>query len=258
MLRPDRGLRCKAFISVGHDEYWDIRQFRSVERMRDAGVCLLFLSGNAICWVTPFRPGGDGRPNRLISRGGPFGGENVRPALEEHAGRLPHRRRPARHELRVVGAQAQPAPRQPQPPRHGPRHQQPGHRLQPGSGDVEARPDAPGREVSGLPLLSAHLPDGLEHARGRRQVPGQGAIRHRWLEAATLLAHVAVVVGPLLYFLGPWSTLLILVLWKAAGGSTSPPCSPPTTKACCRWMRTPTSISSGARSSPPETSGPVL
>ena len=28
MITPDRGLKCKAFISVGHDEYWDIRQYR--------------------------------------------------------------------------------------------------------------------------------------------------------------------------------------------------------------------------------------
>ena len=35
MLAPDRALKCKAFLSNGHDEYWDIRQFRSVERMRD-------------------------------------------------------------------------------------------------------------------------------------------------------------------------------------------------------------------------------
>ena len=76
MLTPDRGLRCKAFISVGHDEYWDIRQFRSVERMRDAGVSLLFLSGNAICWVTPYRASRDGRPNRIMFRGGPYGAEN--------------------------------------------------------------------------------------------------------------------------------------------------------------------------------------
>jgi hypothetical protein len=76
MLTPDRALKCKAFISVGHDEYWDIRQFESVRRMRDEGVCLLFLSGNSLCWVTPFRPGGDGRPNRIISRGGPYGGGN--------------------------------------------------------------------------------------------------------------------------------------------------------------------------------------
>jgi hypothetical protein len=77
MLTPDRGLRCKVFISVGHDEYWDIRQFRSVERMRDAGVSLLFLSGNAICWVTPYRAGSDGRLNRIMFRGGPYGGDNV-------------------------------------------------------------------------------------------------------------------------------------------------------------------------------------
>ncbi len=76
MLTPDRGLRCKAFISVGHDEYWDIRQFRSVERMRDDGVSLLFLSGNAVCWVTPYRDSGDGRPNRIMFRGGPYGADN--------------------------------------------------------------------------------------------------------------------------------------------------------------------------------------
>lgn len=76
MLAPDRGLRCKAFLSVGHDEYWDIRQFRSVERMRDEGVSLLFFSGNAVCWVAPFRPNGPGQPLRIISRGGPYGGDH--------------------------------------------------------------------------------------------------------------------------------------------------------------------------------------
>lgn len=76
MLTPDRGLTCKVFLSVGHDEYWDIRQFRSVEKMRDEGVSLLFLSGNSVCWVTPLRPGADGRPHRIMFRGGPYGGEN--------------------------------------------------------------------------------------------------------------------------------------------------------------------------------------
>jgi hypothetical protein len=77
MLAPGHGLKCKAFISVGHDEYWDLRQFRSVERMRDAGVNLLFLSGNAICWVTPLRASSDGRPNRIMFRGGPYGGDTT-------------------------------------------------------------------------------------------------------------------------------------------------------------------------------------
>ena len=76
MMTPDHGMRCKAFISVGHDEYWDIAQYRSVEKMRDAGVSLLFLSGNSICWVTPFRASRDGRPNRIMFRGGPYGGQN--------------------------------------------------------------------------------------------------------------------------------------------------------------------------------------
>ena len=37
MLTPERGLKCKAFLSVGHDEYWDSRQYRSVTKMRDEG-----------------------------------------------------------------------------------------------------------------------------------------------------------------------------------------------------------------------------
>jgi hypothetical protein len=75
MISADHGLKCKCFISVGHDEYWDIRQYESVVAMRDAGVSLLFLSGNAVCWVTPFKPSSDGRPNRVIFRGGPYGGD---------------------------------------------------------------------------------------------------------------------------------------------------------------------------------------
>ncbi len=75
MLTPDRGLRSRAFISVGHDEYWDIRQFRSVEKMRDEGVSLLFLSGNSVCWVSPFRANSKGEPNRILFRGGPYGGD---------------------------------------------------------------------------------------------------------------------------------------------------------------------------------------
>jgi hypothetical protein len=75
MVNPEHGLKCRCFISVGHDEYWDIRQYESVVKMRDAGVSLLFLSGNAVCWVTPHRPSADGRPDRIMFRGGPFGGQ---------------------------------------------------------------------------------------------------------------------------------------------------------------------------------------
>ena len=78
MLTPDRGLKCKAFLSVGHDEYWDIRQFRSVEtaarRRREPAVPLgqRRLLGHAVPSVSS-----DGRPNRIMFRGGPYGGENA-------------------------------------------------------------------------------------------------------------------------------------------------------------------------------------
>jgi len=92
MLSPGHGLKCKSFISVGHDEYWDIRQFESVQKMRDAGVDLLFLSGNSICWVTPLRSGFDDRPNRIMFRGGPYGAENdYAIGRERDNGPFPHR-----------------------------------------------------------------------------------------------------------------------------------------------------------------------
>ena len=59
---------------MGHDEYWDIRQYHSAVKIRDAGVNLMFFSGNSVCWVTPFKPSSDGRPNRVIFRSGPYGG----------------------------------------------------------------------------------------------------------------------------------------------------------------------------------------
>jgi hypothetical protein len=75
MLSPKRGLACKCFLSVGHDEYWDIRQYDSVVAMREAGVNLMFFSGNSVCWVSPFRNSHDGRANRILFRGGPYGGD---------------------------------------------------------------------------------------------------------------------------------------------------------------------------------------
>ncbi|HVJ67682.1 MAG TPA: N,N-dimethylformamidase beta subunit family domain-containing protein [Caulifigura sp.] len=74
LLTPDRGLKCKTFISVGHDEYWDERQYHSVKKMIDEGVNALFLSGNTLCWVTPMTPASAGQPNRVITRAAPYGG----------------------------------------------------------------------------------------------------------------------------------------------------------------------------------------
>ncbi len=92
MLTPERALKCKAFISNGHDEYWDIRQYESVVTLRDAGVNLLFFSGNSVCWVTPFRDSSDGRPNRIIFRGGPYGADyKYASEREKLFGPYPHR-----------------------------------------------------------------------------------------------------------------------------------------------------------------------
>lgn len=92
MISPERGLKCKCFVSIGHDEYWDIRQFDSVVKMRDAGVSLLFLSGNSVCWVSPFRSSSDGRQNRIMFRGGPYGGNNEEAIQrEKEHGPFPHR-----------------------------------------------------------------------------------------------------------------------------------------------------------------------
>lgn len=83
LLTPDRGLKAKAFLSIGHDEYWDIRQFRSVEKLKEQGVNLLFFSGNSICWVTPYTSSEAGQPNRRIFRGGPYGANNDYAVLRE-------------------------------------------------------------------------------------------------------------------------------------------------------------------------------
>jgi len=92
MLDSNRALKCKAFLSVGHDEYWDIRQYESVVRLREAGVNVLFFSGNTLCWVSPLQASAAGQPNRILFRGGPYG-DHYRYAeqREREHGPFPHR-----------------------------------------------------------------------------------------------------------------------------------------------------------------------
>jgi hypothetical protein len=45
-------LNHKAFLSVGHDEYWSGTQRANVEAARNAGVSLAFFSGNEVFWKT--------------------------------------------------------------------------------------------------------------------------------------------------------------------------------------------------------------
>src|SRR6185295_13923387 len=56
----------KAFLSVGHDEYWSAGQRASVEAARNAGVSLAFFSGNEMYWKTRFENAVDGTPYRTL------------------------------------------------------------------------------------------------------------------------------------------------------------------------------------------------
>lgn len=70
----DAVLRAKAFLSVGHDEYWSMEQFNHVKHAVDEGVNVAFLSGNTCCFVTPLTASSAGVPNRVLTRAGCFGG----------------------------------------------------------------------------------------------------------------------------------------------------------------------------------------
>lgn len=74
VLEPANLSRCKTFLSVGHDEYWDERQYFNVKKALADGMHALWLGGNAVFAVSPYKPSARGAPNRIIWRKGLFGG----------------------------------------------------------------------------------------------------------------------------------------------------------------------------------------
>ena len=58
--RPAELLRHKTFISSGHDEYWSGGMRANVEAARDAGVNLIFMTGNEVFWRTRWESSIDG------------------------------------------------------------------------------------------------------------------------------------------------------------------------------------------------------
>jgi hypothetical protein len=66
--------RCKVFLSPGHDEYWDERQYFAVKDAIAEGMSVLWLSANSVFAVSPFEPSSGGTANRIIWRKGVFGG----------------------------------------------------------------------------------------------------------------------------------------------------------------------------------------
>jgi hypothetical protein len=51
-VRPEQLLNRKIFVSSGHDEYWSGSMRANVEAARDAGVNLVFMTGNEVFWRT--------------------------------------------------------------------------------------------------------------------------------------------------------------------------------------------------------------
>lgn len=64
--RPDLLLTHRAFLSLGHDEYWSLAMRNGVERARDAGIGLAFFGANAAYWNIRFEPDHAGIPDRTI------------------------------------------------------------------------------------------------------------------------------------------------------------------------------------------------
>jgi hypothetical protein len=93
-------LRAKAFLSVGHDEYWSRAQFDHVLAAVQAGVNVAFLSGNTCCFVAPLTPSSMKAPHRVLTRAGRYGG--IRPKEAAQMVDLPVE---APNEATLIGAQ---------------------------------------------------------------------------------------------------------------------------------------------------------
>ena len=62
----ERLLAAKAFLAVGHDEYWSKAMRDAVEQARDAGVHLGFFGANDAYWQIRFAPSAAGVPDRVM------------------------------------------------------------------------------------------------------------------------------------------------------------------------------------------------
>jgi hypothetical protein len=92
--------RAKAFLSVGHDEYWGREQYDNVMAAVQAGVNVAFLSGNTCCFVAPYSASGGGAANRVLTRAGRYGG--IRENEKRYMADLPLE---APNEATLLGAQ---------------------------------------------------------------------------------------------------------------------------------------------------------
>jgi hypothetical protein len=64
---PGQLLQHKAYLAVGHDEYWSLEMRNGVEQARDSGVNLGFFAGNSAYWRVRFEASGAGVANRVMA-----------------------------------------------------------------------------------------------------------------------------------------------------------------------------------------------
>lgn len=84
-LHLDPGIlkTCKAFVSVGHDEYWSRDMYNAVIAARDDGMSIAFFCGNSVATeVVMYDSSVTGAPARAFARAGDAGGSG---ALDEDA-----------------------------------------------------------------------------------------------------------------------------------------------------------------------------
>jgi hypothetical protein len=63
---PAQLLQHRAYLSLGHDEYWTKEMRDGVEYARDHGIGLAFLGADAVYWQMRFEPDSTGTPDRTI------------------------------------------------------------------------------------------------------------------------------------------------------------------------------------------------
>ena len=63
---PSPLLHHRAYLSLGHDEYWTKEMRDGVERARNKGVGLAFLGADAAAWQMRFEPDSAGTPDRTV------------------------------------------------------------------------------------------------------------------------------------------------------------------------------------------------
>ncbi len=86
-LEPEILQNCKAFLSVGHDEYWSRPMFNAVTAARDAGMSIGFFCGNSVSGeIQFFENSVTHAPARAISRVKHFEDEDMLMGVRTYGG----------------------------------------------------------------------------------------------------------------------------------------------------------------------------